>query len=446
MVLSKHDRARAQGQKMAEAMASGLNLATLPAGSAQLQKLREKGLKSFLQSGVPTPSEEAWKYTNLAPLAKQNFENVGAPCATGDLAGLLRKGSYAGRIVTVNGHVSAELSDLSTLPEGVSLEPTANVLKTAPKWAENYFKADMKARENALTALNTALMADGFALRVAAGVKVQKPIDVLHVTSGKEQAHIRCLFDVADGAEVTITETFSQHDSSWCNSVTEGKFGKGAKVRLYRRQDVASEAFLTTDSNFTLTEKTTLEALTLNSGGLRLVNTANIALNGEKAHVTYDGGCLTRNGRHGDSRVLVSHNAPNATADVTHRHVVGSDGHSIFQGKFYVAEGADGTDAKMMSQNLLLSDTGKIDSKPELEIYADDVKCAHGATCGNLNETALFYLQSRGIPALSAQAMLIEGFLEDLLSHVHDTHTHVAMSRQIHSWMQTMKMTKSAES
>lgn len=441
MNVSVKNAATEQAKQLAGAWGDAFELrqGELPTGNARLMGLRRAGLQFFLQHGFPTPKVEQWKFTNIAPLARSTFDwPTTATCAVAEARAMSGGGDVAARLVLVGGQMVLSLCEFNQLPEGVSIEPLEKTLATMPGWTNSWFKADFTQPADALIGLNTAFMRSGIVIRIPAGVTIERPIEILQlIPRDGMQSHPRVLVELGDGAELTLVENTAGGANSWLNAVTEIRMGAKSKLNFFRRQQSEPTAFITHHTTISQGAESELLALSLVEGAAKLRNSTHVRVEGENAKTNVHGVSLAADKHHADTTMLIEHIVPNTQAEATHRHVVTAGGHSVFQGKFHVHPNAQKTDAAMMNQNLMLSERGRIDTKPELEIYADDVKCAHGATCGSLDETALFYMTSRGIPKHEAQAMLVIGFLEDLLTHIQDTPTQVAFSRQIHGWMST---------
>ena len=410
-------------------------LPTLP-GGGRLDELRQAGMTAFAATGLPGQRVEAWKYTSLNALRKLALDRFApAEAAAIDHApGLLADGAAVRRLVFVNGLFRPGLSRLGDLPEGVRLAPLGESLDD-PALGQ---LADVGS--SPLVALNTALMRDGYVLRLAANTDLAEPIEVVFLNlPGAEPtaAHVRNLILAEPGARAMIVEYhLALGDGAYAvNGVSEMRLARGAEVRLYKAQTEGAEAFHIYRTVAELAEEARLESFALMLGGKLARNETHVALQGRGAAALINGAYALGDGQHADTQTSVDHAGIDTTSAQVFKGVLDGASRAVFNGKVLVRPGASGTDGQQLNKTLLLSEKAEIDTKPELEIHADDVKCAHGATAGELADDQVFYLRSRGLPEAEARYMLVEAFLAEAVDEVGDEAVAEAMLGLIQGWL-----------
>ena len=398
-------------------------LARLPgSGIAWLDAARQENLGAFADAGLPDTRVEAWKYTALRALAQRSFAHGDAQAAARaiDAGALALPGVDGPRLVFVNGAFRADLSALAELPAGVSLRPLSQALREDAESLRFALSHRYREAGDAFARLNAALAADGVVLRVAAGTVVAKPVHLLFVgapAEGDLAWHLRTIVELEEGAELALVE---HHASSGAQKhlatlVSDVVLRDGAKLDVAIVQDAAEEATLVRRSELRLGARAQAALHVLEMGGALVRHDLQAELAGDEACFVSNGVFALHGRQHVDTQLAVRHAALNTVSESTWRGVADQRSRGVFRGAIVVAEGADGSDASLSSKNLLLSALAEIDTKPELEIYADEVKAAHGATVGQLDERALFYLRSRGIPHAEARAMLTAAFCRAVL-------------------------------
>jgi len=412
-----------------------------------LADLRRAGLSVYTERGLPTVKVEAWKYTSLAGLKKIPYTlddgSADAPGATdADLGALALGPEDARRVTLVNGR---PVSVPGTLPTGVRIASLSRLLATEPDLLEPHLGriADLSSapKDSPMAALNGALMADGLVVLVEAGVVLDRPIHVVsigHAPDGQARhSHPRHLVVLGDGARLTLVESRVSAPGSaetLCNAVTEIALGEAARLthlRLVDRADSAVDLDLTEAS---VADSAAYDAFTLTLGGRLVRNEARVRLRGAGASTALKGAYGARDGQHFDTTLVVDHAVPDASSDQVFKGVVDAGGKAVFQGKVIVRRDAQRTDGNQLHKALLLSRDAEVYTKPELEIYADDVKCSHGATVGELDLNQLFYLMARGIPEADARALLVEAFLDDVVEAVPEGALREAFLRSVRAW------------
>jgi Fe-S cluster assembly protein SufD len=393
-------------------------LPSLPgAGLSWLDAARRVGLADFERDGLPGARDEAWKYTALRGLAQRRYAAVDSDAATRavDAAALAWPGLDGPRLVFVNGVFRADLSALDALPAGLDLLPLSRALRDDPEPLRFALTRRAMRRDDAFTRLNTALAGDGVVLRVAAGVHIETPVRIAHLGAAAVADvawHVRNLVDVGVGARLSLVEHFV-HDGALAQFGTVASdvmLREGSRLDWLLLQDATKEATLVRHNALRLDARAEARVHALELGGALVRHGLDADLVGEGACLVTRGAFLPRGRQHIDTHLDIRHAAKNTTSDALWRGVADQRGRGVFRGAITVEAGADGTDATLNNKNLLLSAQSEIDTQPVLEIHADEVRAAHGATVGQLDERALFYLRSRGMPLDAARALLTTAF------------------------------------
>ena len=319
------------------------------------------------------------------------------------------------RIVLLDGRVSKELSNIGSLPGGALLLPAAEALKTRPELIQAAFDASEETGAQPFASLNAAFFADGFVLALEPGVVLETPVEIIHFGASAGAFHLRNIIHAGAGSSATIVETAVSAGASWTNTVTAAIVGAGATIRHVKIQDEAKDAIHLSMVRSTVAEGGRYETFVLTLGARLSRQDIHVAAAGEAASVAINGAYLLRGEQEATIAPFVDHQALGCQTTEIVKGVMQDQAHGVFLGKMAVRPGADGTDAHQLNQNLLLSPKASVDTKPELEIFADEVKCSHGATVGDLDENALFYLQARGIYEEAARAMLVEAFAASVI-------------------------------
>lgn len=413
--------------------------AAAPSPAAWLERLRADGLAAFQAHGLPSRRTERWKYTNVGALKTLPF--APAPEVSLDSAPLGKALDVAGhRVVLVNGRLHDGLSDAGA-PAGVEIRPLADVLRDDPGSLEGRLGRLMPVEGHPFAALNSAVLADGLVLRVQRGAMVETPLHVISVAAAGDQAavfHPRLFVDIGDGAVATLLESHVGLGgaATFSNGVTEIIVGDDATLTHAVLQNEEREAVHLASVQARLGTKSVYDGFRLSFGGRLSRADLRVAFTGEHAEARLNGAYAAGQGQHMDTTGYVDHAVPCCRSENVYKGVLDGTGRGVFQGKIHVARAAQKTDGHQLHKALLLSREAEIDTKPELEIYADDVKCAHGAAAGALDEDALFYLMARGIAPDDARALLIEGFLDDVIDGVASDSLRDAMLKRVHAWLE----------
>jgi Fe-S cluster assembly protein SufD len=390
-------------------------------------KRREAAAHVLRDFGLPTRREEAWKYTSLAALAEQNFHEPLTEASgfeTEDLPDLPAALALP-RLVFVQGRLSPEQS---VLPERANVRGFA---QTAD------FGVLARPERDRLVALNTMLAEDGAIIEVAPGVDAGT---LLMVSTGRDMHgtpaafHPRHAIRLGAGARLNVIEIFRGFGKYLHNPVTEIMVGEGARLTHVRLQNESRAAFHLSTLYADIGADAAYDAFTLSAGSLVSRTEIHARLHGKAGHVALNAVQLLRGVQHGDLTTIVSHDAPGCTSRQTVKHVLAEKARGVFQGKIEVARAGQKTDGYQMNQALLLSPDAEIDCKPELQIYADDVKCSHGATVGELDAEQLFYMVSRGIAREDARALLVRAFLGAALDMVGDETARALLDQVVDRW------------
>ncbi len=418
------------------ARAGGLPGADLP----WLARLRRDGVERFADLGFPGPKVEEWKYTNLRDLEKVAFEP--APRAANgyradELAPLAPTGH---RLGFVNGRYRPDLSAAGPLPEGVEIKSLAAALEDGDPWIEGRLGAAGALDGLPLLALNTAFIEDGVVLRLGPGTVLDAPIEIVFASGAAGRPVVcqpRNLIVAEADSRATVVERHvaAAPGVHFANAATEIIVEAGAAVRHYRVQEAGAEAFNLATTQVRVGAGALYESFALATGGRLSRDEVRVRLDAPGARCRLDGAYLMRGRQHVDNTTLIDHAEPNTESREIYKGVLDGDSRAVFQGAILVRPGAQGVDGHQINRTLLLSDGAEIDSKPQLEIYADDVKCGHGATAGEIDADALFYLRSRGIDEAAARGLLVEAFLADLIDGLGEAGLREPVRAIVAGWM-----------
>jgi Fe-S cluster assembly protein SufD len=387
-----------------------------------LTRLRRAALEEFLALGVPTPRDEAWKYTNLRRFEARSFTpaRTARPVDASVDDWIAHGGA---RIVLIDGHWAATLSSSSAHPPGVTVLSLGQWAQHEPEAAAAFLAERTGQARGAFERLNLAFLTDGVVLELADGAETNEPIYIVHQWSARSQGAMSCpriLVRAGRNSRCTLIEQYlgPADVEYFTNAVAHVGLGHGARVEHYRLQQESTRSFHIGAVAVRLEAQSAYSLHDVALGaGLGRVN-IETELVGPAAHVAMHGLIAPTGSQHLDAHTRIDHIAPQTTSVEEYRGVADGRGRGVFNGKVIVRPNAQKVDARQSSRNLLISPTAEIDSKPELEIYANDVKCSHGATTGQLDPTALFYLRSRGVSERDARALLIRAFAESILASI----------------------------
>lgn len=407
--------------EIALAQAFGAARDTLP-GSDTVRARRSEAFSAFDAAGLPHRRIEAWKYTDLRSVMRDAKPLAPAPDATALARAKADTGLFDGvdaiHLYVVDGHFAPSLSRPGSLPEGLSVRSLAEALEAGDVLSSGV----AAAQENAAVVLNAAFMSDGLVISVAPGVAIDRPIvlSVVHSAGVAQAVYARVVVTVADGASLTLVEQYrgpsgAAHQSNVVVDVTVGAGGRFDRVAA---QTESLETLHLSTVAADLAEGATFRSFALSAGSAVARNQLFVRYSGDGAHATLAGATMLGGRRHSDTTLVVDHAMPGGESRELFKAVIDGEARSVFQGKIIVQPHAQKTDGQMMNQAVMLSEGGEVYAKPELEIFADDVVCAHGATCGALDEDLLFYLKARGLPPAEAEALLVQAFLGEAIETV----------------------------
>ena len=388
-------------------------------------RLRESAMESFARLGFPAPGSEEWKYTSVDPIASVPFAHANGEgkAVTGDIFAPAFVDETCARLVFVNGVYSAPLSSLSGLPAGVRVVGLRAALAANDPALEMHLGRAARFREQPFVALNTALMEDGAVVLVSEGCRMAAPIYLVFVSLAQEQplqSQPRNLVALGTGSEATIVESYVGIEAGnyFTNAVTELFAAENSIVDYYRIQREASRGFHVGAVEARLSDGCSFTAHGITLGGSLVRNDLHVVLDGEGAECVLNGLYLADGDRHVDNHTEIEHAKPRTRSLELYKGILSGSARGVFNGKIIVHKDAQKTDARQTNKNLLLSDRAVANSKPQLEIYADDVKCSHGSTIGQLDGDALFYLRSRGLAPDDARSLLSYAFARDVVGRV----------------------------
>lgn len=407
--------------------------------SAWAKSARDSARARLLAMGAPTKRDEYWKFTDPAaltapkPLRSEDLRNDEKP---------LFDEVDALRLIFVDGAFRADLSDAPEM-EGVEFQPLGEALSADIHWARDVFgvleTAGQTPVSRPLAALNTAVAREGFAIRVTG--KAPRPINLRYVhTAPESDAAIRHVIRLEEGAEATVLENGPA--AARFNKVMEVSIDDRAAFNHVRAQGRDHDRTAGTGTFARLGEESAFKSFTLTVNGRLTRNEVVVEFTGDDAIAHIAGASAGDGDFHHDDTVFITHDALRCESRQVFKKVLRGSARGVFQGKILVKEGAQKTDGYQISQALLLSDAAEFNAKPELEIYADDVVCSHGSTCGSVDETALFYLRSRGVPLEAAQSMLVQAFLDEAIVEIEDHAIADVIRDRVAGWMARRTLTE----
>ncbi|WP_237151482.1 Fe-S cluster assembly protein SufD [Oryzibacter oryziterrae] len=414
--------------------------AALPGTATLITPLRETAFRAFEEVGLPHRRVEDWRYTDL----RANLKSIAPAAGPANLDAIRTakpavEGDGARRLVVANGTFLADLSDLADLEAGLSIRSLAEDLANGTTSVAHAIGIDPLPAGNTAVELNTAFMTDGVVIEVAEGVVIERPLEIVHLVASATPVStaVRNFVFVGAGARATVIETVESldavaHQSNIVTTLSVGDDAALDHIRLQLEPDTA----------------VSFATVTARIGARATLNTFNAALGaglaraqvfatftGREAKGGFRGVTLLSGRRHADTTLVVNHDAEACESRELYKAVVDDSAKSVFQGRIEVPSHAQKTDARMMTASLLLSEDAEAAAKPELEIFADDVQCGHGATCGEIDDDLMFYLLSRGIPEAEAESMLILAFLGEAIDEIDNEAVHDALIHRVEDWL-----------
>lgn len=417
-------------------------LANQQTGPAWLQSLRQQGFARFSETGFPTTHDEDWRFTNVAGISRTEFEPAPRVHISLPDLGAFCTGDFACQLVFVNGRFAPGLSRIPELGK-VKIGPLAQALASDPASVQKHLGNFLNFRRDAFAALNTAFIEDGAYIHVSRGTVVEQPIYCLYVSVAAEKPfveHPRNLIVVEENSQASIVEDYvslgnSGSAASFSNTVTELVAGENAVVSHYMVVRPAADAFNVSTLRIQQARASNVATHSVLLSGALVRNNVHPVLAGEGAECLINGLFMANDRQHMDNYMLVEHASPHCNSRQFYNGVLNGQAHGVFHGRIIVHKDAQKTDAKQTNRNLLLSDDAQIDTKPQLEIYADDVKCTHGATIGQVEENALFYLRSRGLDEAAAKHLLLLAFANECLDRMSSDQVRQHLERLVTEWL-----------
>jgi Fe-S cluster assembly protein SufD len=415
-------------------------------GAAAITALREHAFRRFETEGLPHRRVEEWKYTDLRALMRDAKPLAVVPDAAAkaraERASAMLDSIEARRIVFVDGAFVPELSDLARLEAGLAVRSTAQMLAAGDPQLLAHL-GQVVPTDDVAVALNTAFMGDGAVIHVADGATLARPIHLVFVNAGSAAAavFVRSLVVIGKGARAMLVESHVGPDASedQVNAVLELKVGDKAHVDHIKITGEGAGALHVSTLMAAIGAHARFNEFLFTTGAAVARNQVFVRFDGEGTIAGIRGATLLKGRQHTDTTLVADHAVAGCTSREVFKSVLDDEGRSVFQGKIIVRPHAQQTDAKMATHALLLSETAEADNKPELEIFADDVQCGHGATSGDLDEDLLFYLRARGIPAKEAEALLIQAFVGEAVEGIEHAGLRDALMDQVVAWLGTRK-------
>ena len=391
---------------------------------AALAQLRNRAISRFKESGFPSTDLEAWRATDISEIAQTPFKRV--PGAKANLSPVdVVPFSYVmcGELVFINGHYAPSFSSICDLPDDAVLGNLNDAIRTVPDKVQTHLGGYATIDENAFATLNTAFIKDGAFLYIPRGTVMKEPIHLLYLSSESEEATVswpRNLIVVGEESQVTIIESYAGPDrgSYLTCPVTEIVAGAGAEIEHYKIQHESIDAAHIATQHIYLSQRSRVTSQSMSFGGGFCRNDISATLNGEGADCTLNGLYLKQGSQFVDNHITVEHTKPDCRSFQLYKGILEDRSRAVFSGLIHVHPDAQLTSAEQSNRNLLLSREARVNSQPQLLIFADDVKCTHGSTVGELDKEALFYLQSRGIGLEEAQSLLIYAFASEFIERI----------------------------
>ena len=391
--------------------------------------LRRAAMSRFQSLGFPTArrGNEEWKYTDVGPIAEALFQpQDSAPLPRIDAADVaeasLGEPGWS-QMVFVNGSYAEELSSVSPLPAGVMAVSLAEAMRSVPELVQEHLARHADYETKPFTALNTAFVHEGAFIHIPQGILMEQPIRLLFLSTSQEQevaSYPRVLIVAGKDSRATIVEGYGGISDGryFSNAVTEIVVGDGARVEYYKVQRQSEKAFHVTTTEVALGRDSNFSSVNVDLGGGLVRNNLNVLTEDQGSSCMLNGLYLVNGTQHVDNQVIIDHAKPYTTSRELYKGILDGKSRSVFHGSIIVREGAVKVNANQVDKNLLLSDQAEADTKPAFWIYCDDVKCGHGAACGQMDENALFYLRSRGIDEKAARGLLTRAFVSDVIGSI----------------------------
>jgi Fe-S cluster assembly protein SufD len=403
--------------------------------------LRAAAFERFAHAGLPNRRIEEWKYTDLRALMRDAKPLASPPDAAAKArakaAGKTLADIDSRRLVFVDGTFVPELSQLDGLEPGLSIRPMAEALASGDALVTKHLGKTVLVQDDIAVALNTAFMGDGAVISIAAKATVERPLHLVFAAAGDKPASMftRSLVVVEAGARAMVVESHEGTGDYQVNNAVEFVIGDGAHVDHVKIIGESATALHVSTLMAAIGAHARFNTFSFTAGGAVVRNQLFIRFNGEETIAGIHGASLIKGRQHVDTTLVAEHIAPGCQSREVFKSVLDDESRAVFQGKIIVQSQAQKTDAKMATHALLLSETAEADNKPELEIFADDVQCGHGATAGALDDTLLFYLKSRGIPQKDAEALMIQAFVGEAIEGIEHAGLREALMDDVAAWL-----------
>ena len=398
------------------------NVRELSPTVAWLEMVRSSAIDRFDQLGFPSVNAEEWKYTNLAALAKESFVPATRSEEALDASGFAYPETASAHLVVVNGFLREDLS-VKTGLEGIVAIDLVSAASDARynKLIRKYLARNASYDNNALTALNTAFLQSGVFICIPKNVNLETPVQITFVADGQNSANFpRILVVAEENSSATVIENFVSMNGGryFTNAIAEVVLNDGARLEHYRLQRESNQSFHTATTAAELGRSSRYDTTSINLGAQLSRHDISVVMDHEGAETSVDGLYMVGSDQHTDTHSVIDHKQPHCNSHQLYKGILDGNGRAVFNGKIFVREGAQKTDAMQTNKNLLLSDKARVDTKPQLEIFADDVKCAHGAAVGQIDQDELFYLETRGINPELGRNLLTYGFAEEVIEKI----------------------------
>jgi Fe-S cluster assembly protein SufD len=395
--------------------------------SSQFHKVRKEAIGKFAELDFPDLHQEDWRFTDISPILKYNFnypnKSYQLSPISNQLSAFLFDGMESHLAVFVNGFYSTGLSKILPLPDGTLIGSLAEAMKSGNHGTQTE-NLELKTQNigNIFSALNTAFAVDGAYIYIPENVIVEKPIHLLFISHGKGKtiSQPKNLFIAGRNSRAKIIEHYVSTDDEvyFTNAVTEAYLGENSNVETVKIQSENMNSYHVSTTEVSLESNANYESQAVSLGANIYRHNLNVRLNGEGGNAALDGLYLTSGDQLSDTHSLIDHAAPHCTSHENYKGLLDGKSRGVFNGKIMVRKGAQQTNSYQENRNIILSNEAKVDTKPQLEIFADDVKCSHGATVGQLSKESMFYLRSRGIGEEQAKMILIYAFANDVLKNI----------------------------
>jgi Fe-S cluster assembly protein SufD len=411
---------------------------------AWVRDIRAEGLDRFAENGFPSTRNEEWRFTRVRPLLQHEFARIDRPSPNGFSAARVAEASFLDtgchRVVFVDGHFAGKLSAIDSLPEGLEVKSLRAAFETDGDLVRGHLARYAATDTNPFAALNTAYLLDGAFVRIARGAVIKQPIHIVCVsTVAKSEviSHPRNLIVIGESAQATVIESYvgAEEGVYFTNALTEIAVGKGARFNHYKIQKESRTAYHMASLWAHVGGEARFATGYVSMGGSLVRNDVVTTLDGEGIDCTLDGLYVAEGHQHVDSHTRIEHAKPHCRSHELYKGILDGRAKGVFNGKIHVHPDAQKTDAIQSNGCMLLSDDAQINTNPQLEIYADDVKCTHGAYVGQIDEEAVFYLRSRGIEEPEARHMLIYAFANEVLERIDVEPLRERLSRDLFTWL-----------